>query len=120
MRYEKPPLSFEDQADQLMARGLEGDRALLVKRLQATNYYRFSTYLYTFRGEDSRWDHYRKSARRLAAILLICRYWLAKADAGHSWHQRVSDHFAKHPHIDLSAMGLRPDWQEQALWIHPS
>lgn len=303
VRYEKPPLSFEDQADQLMARGLEGDRALLVKRLQATNYYRFSTYLYTFRGEDEdyllgtsvervwdlyqfdhglrlllldaletievhartqlayhfahlhspfdylvpqclpnfrlsesdffnwerklriqversrqpkgredfivhffrkyggehdmppiwmmvelmdfgsvlsfyrgvstdirrelaaslgishqvtinwllvlnsvrnrcahharlwnwnlgypvtiperdpRWAIYRNMNRRLAAVLHVCRHWLAKADAGHAWHQRVSDHFAKHPHIDLLAMGLKPGWQDQALWKNPS
>ena len=74
----------------------------------------------TIPERDARWNIYRSKDRRLAAILHVCRYWLAKADAGHSWHQRVSDHFAKHPHIDLSAMGLKPDWQKQALWTHPA
>ncbi len=76
-------------------------------------------YRVTIPERDARWTIYRSKDRRLAAILHICRYWLAKADAGHAWHQRVSDLFAKHPHIDLSAMGLKPDWQEQALWKHP-
>ena len=76
-------------------------------------------YRVTIPERDTRWAIYRSHDRRLAAILHICRYWLAKADAGHAWHQRVSDLFAKHPHIDLSAMGLEPDWQEQALWKHP-
>lgn len=75
-------------------------------------------YPVTIPERDPRWDSYRRSGRRLAAILHVCRFWLAKADAGHSWHQSVSDHFAKHPHIDLSAMGLKPDWQQQPLWNH--
>lgn len=77
-------------------------------------------YPVTIPERDPRWGCYRSAARRLAAILHVCRYWLANADAGHAWHQRVSDHFAKHPHIDLAAMGLKPDWQEQALWKQPS
>jgi abortive infection bacteriophage resistance protein len=77
-------------------------------------------YPVTIPERDPRWAIYRNMNRRLAAVLHVCRHWLAKADAGHAWHQRVSDHFAKHPHIDLLAMGLRPGWQDQALWKNPS
>ena len=77
-------------------------------------------YPVTIPERDHRWNLYRNKARRLAAVLHVCRYWLAKADAGHSWHQRVTDHFSKHPHIDLAAMGLTPDWQKKPLWKHPS
>jgi abortive infection bacteriophage resistance protein len=49
MRYDKPPLSLEQQADQLLARGLIAKRAKLIARLKAVNYYRLSGY----------WDPYR-------------------------------------------------------------
>jgi len=54
MQYQKPPLSFEDQASLLMQRGLMADRAVLVSRLNAVNYYRLSAYLYPYRlyGSD--------------------------------------------------------------------
>jgi len=47
--YLKGHLSFEKQADQLIARGLEADRDQLIKRLSAVSYYRLSGYLYPFR-----------------------------------------------------------------------
>ncbi len=47
--YLKGHLSFEEQADQLIARGLESDREELIKRLSAVSYYRLSGYLYPFR-----------------------------------------------------------------------
>ena len=49
MKYEKLPISFEAQADQLLARGLAADRAELIRRLEAVNYYRLSGYLHPFR-----------------------------------------------------------------------
>lgn len=52
MKYPKLPLSFEAQADQLIARGLIAERAILVERLKAVNYYRLSGYLYPFREPD--------------------------------------------------------------------
>jgi abortive infection bacteriophage resistance protein len=33
MKYAKPPLSFEQQADLLLSRGMTGDRALMISRL---------------------------------------------------------------------------------------
>ncbi len=52
MKYDKPPLTFEQQADLLIKRGLLADRDILVTRLQAVNYYRLSGYIYPFRQQD--------------------------------------------------------------------
>jgi abortive infection bacteriophage resistance protein len=57
MKYTKPPLSFEQQADQLLDRGFVADRKELITRLKAVNYYRLSGYLYTYRNSD---DTYRE------------------------------------------------------------
>lgn len=50
--YEKDALTFEQQADRLIERGLQADRAELVRRLEAVSYYRLSGYLYPFRQAD--------------------------------------------------------------------
>jgi abortive infection bacteriophage resistance protein len=52
MKFEKPALTFEEQADLLLARGLCADRVELVKRLQATNYFRFCAYAWVFQEGD--------------------------------------------------------------------
>lgn len=49
MKYSKQALSFDEQAGKLIARGLEANRAELISRLEAVNYYRLSAYWYTFR-----------------------------------------------------------------------
>ncbi|MBX3316419.1 MAG: Abi family protein [Phycisphaeraceae bacterium] len=49
MRYDKPPLSFEKQADVLILRGMQGDRALIIERLTTVGYYRLSAYWHPFR-----------------------------------------------------------------------
>ncbi len=54
MKYFKPSLTFEQQADLLLDRGLKADRDALVGILRDVNYYRLSAYWYTFRvPEDS-------------------------------------------------------------------
>jgi len=53
MKYDKPPLTFEQQADLLISRGLTADRDVLISRLRAVNYYRLSGYIYTFRESDT-------------------------------------------------------------------
>lgn len=53
MIYSKKALSFEDQADLLLKRGLVGDRGELISRLKAVNYYRLSGYLHPFRIRDA-------------------------------------------------------------------
>ncbi len=52
MKYAKPPLTFEQQADLLIQRGMAGDRALMVSRLGSVNYYRLSGYWFPFRRDD--------------------------------------------------------------------
>ncbi|MCK9274657.1 MAG: Abi family protein [Syntrophales bacterium] len=55
MKYSKPALSFSQQADLILKRGLVADRKLLISRLGDVNYYRLSAYWYTFRiPNDSR------------------------------------------------------------------
>lgn len=49
MEYSKRALEFDEQADRLIARGLEADRGELVGRLQAVSYYRLAGYLHPFR-----------------------------------------------------------------------
>ncbi|MDA3821826.1 MAG: Abi family protein [Bacteroidales bacterium] len=52
MNYSKPPLTFAQQAEKLIIRGLIADRSVLVNRLQSVNYYRLSGYLYPFKRSD--------------------------------------------------------------------
>jgi len=52
MKYRKPPLSLEQQADQLLARGMVGDRDLMIARLRSVSYYRLSGYWFPFRTSD--------------------------------------------------------------------
>lgn len=49
MRYQKPALTFEEQADLLPSRGMVGSRNVIIERLSMVNYYRLSAYWYTFR-----------------------------------------------------------------------
>ncbi len=53
MKYTKQPLTLEQQADQLIARGLFADRQSLISRLSAVNYYRLTGYLHPFRILDA-------------------------------------------------------------------
>jgi abortive infection bacteriophage resistance protein len=49
MKYNKPPLSFEEQAQLLLDRGLiVSDKEKVVRRLSVVNYYRLSAYWYPF------------------------------------------------------------------------
>lgn len=77
--YTKQPLTFEDQANLLLRRGLIADKELLVSRLKEVNYYRLSAYWHTFRRPDDGfipettldeiWDRYVFD-RRLRLIVL--------------------------------------------------
>ena len=51
--YAKRAFTFEAQADQLLTRGLQADRAILITRLEAVSYYRLSGYLFPFRQPDA-------------------------------------------------------------------
>ncbi len=49
MIYDKPSLTFDEQAELLLSRGLIAEKSELIDLLRVVNYYRFSGYLYTFR-----------------------------------------------------------------------
>ncbi len=55
MKYAKPPLTLEQQAELLLSRGMRGDRATMIDRLAVVNYYRLSGYWHPFRnsGDDT-------------------------------------------------------------------
>jgi abortive infection bacteriophage resistance protein len=52
VKYSKPPLTFEKQADLLLSRGLVADKAALVAKLSVVNYYRLSAYWRPFKRPD--------------------------------------------------------------------
>jgi abortive infection bacteriophage resistance protein len=52
MRYTKPALTFEQQADKLLQRGLIADRDTLIERLSVVSYYRLTGYWHIFRQPD--------------------------------------------------------------------
>ncbi|MBN2578795.1 MAG: Abi family protein [Pirellulales bacterium] len=53
MRYDKLPLTLQEQADLLLSRGMKGDRDAMIERLAVVNYYRLSGYWYPFRNPDN-------------------------------------------------------------------
>lgn len=80
MRYEKTAHTFEAQADKLLSRGLQAERAELIRRLESVSYYRLSGYWYPLREPES--ENFRAGAtlqtiwrrycfdRRLRSLLL--------------------------------------------------
>ncbi len=52
VKYTKPALSFEQQADQLLQRGFQADRARLIETLSRVSYYRLSAYWHPFKRAD--------------------------------------------------------------------
>lgn len=53
MKYSEPPLTFKEQAETLLKRGLITEKEVLIKRLQAVNYYRLSSYWHPFLSRDN-------------------------------------------------------------------
>lgn len=52
MKYEKTWLSYEQQADQLISRGMSCDRENLIEHLRCVSYYRLSGYWYPFQQNN--------------------------------------------------------------------
>ena len=52
MRYNKPHLTFEQQAQKLIDKGLICSKHTLIDRLKAVSYYRLSAYWYPFRTQN--------------------------------------------------------------------
>ena len=73
MIYDKPSLTFDEQAELLLSRGLIADGKELVDLLKVVNYYRFSGYLYTFRNFNSEPDSFINNTK-LADVLEIYEF----------------------------------------------
>ncbi len=126
MRYAKPPLTIEQQADLLLRRGMSGDRELIKERLSSVSYYRLSAYCYPFRNKDDSfrlgtsfdtvWQHYVFDRRlrlitidAIERIEIAIRSWLAYHHA-----HKFSDAFA-YADPPKTLPGLNPEKRQQFL-----
>lgn len=53
MEYTKPALSYPQQADLLLSRGLEGDRERIISALRSVQYYRLAGYFHPFQNPET-------------------------------------------------------------------
>ena len=88
MKYAKPPLTLEQQADQLLRRGMVGDRDLMIARLRSVSYYRLSGYWFPFRNSDDSF----KPGTSFDTV----------------WN--------RYPFIPRSSMGIPANWEECPIW----
>lgn len=68
MKFTKPALTYDEQADLLLQRGMSGNRSDMIRRLERVSYYRLSGYWFPFQEPsdqfkkgttfDHVWDHY--------------------------------------------------------------
>lgn len=56
VKYTKPALSLEDQADLLLKRGMVGDREKMIRRFSAVSYYRLSGYWFHRKRPDDSFE----------------------------------------------------------------
>ena len=68
MKYTKPSLTFSEQADLLIRRGLEATHEEIIANLQAVSYYRLSAYWYPFRQPDDSLPSRHHAGRDLAKV----------------------------------------------------
>ena len=79
MEFTKPALTFVQQAEQLMQRGMTGDKSQIIEKLQAVSYYRLSGYWFPYQNSndtfltgtslDKVWNHYTFD-RQLRLLIL--------------------------------------------------
>jgi len=132
MRYTKPALTFAQQADQLLARGMVGSRDEMIARLSTVSYYRLSAYWYTFRVPgtealkpgthfDHVWDRYVFDQRlRVLAMEAIERIEVAARTQLAYHHAHAFGPFAYA--TDLASLpgmtsGPEGDRRSHASWI---
>ncbi|HNX36616.1 MAG TPA: Abi family protein [Kiritimatiellia bacterium] len=119
MKYDKPPLTFDEQVQHLLDLGLRGDPAVMRERLASVNYYRLSGYLYPYRDADNEtflpgtdfdtvWQHYAFDRRlRLLVMDAIERIEIAVRTQLAYHHARAyNDPFA-YAVLPISLPGLR-------------
>jgi hypothetical protein len=45
------------------------------------------------------------------------KYLLNVVNPENSFTQKLSDLFAKHPAVDQNALGMKPEWHKEELWL---
>ena len=103
MKYEKPALTFAEQADCLLARGLVADHNELLNVLKSVNYYRLSAYWYTFRIAGDPDDRLRPET----TLKMV-------------WDRYVFDRQLRLLVMDvpLRFMGFPNNWKDCPIWKH--
>lgn len=56
VKYQKPALTYEQQSDLLLLRGLVADREVMIRRLTAVGYYRLCAYWHPFKRADDSFE----------------------------------------------------------------
>jgi abortive infection bacteriophage resistance protein len=56
VKFTKPPLTYEQQADLLLSRGLVAGKPDLIERLRSVSYYRLCAYWYPFKRADNSFE----------------------------------------------------------------
>jgi len=84
MRYTKPALTFEQQADLLLSRGFKADKTELIGRLKTVGFYRLCAYWHPFKRHDNTfmagatldtvWERYKITGLVLDSWFLTINY----------------------------------------------
>jgi len=110
MRFEKPPLTIEQQVELLLSRGMIGDAACIAHRLAMANYYRLSGYWHPFRTAENTFRP------RTGFELSICKHCLDRIAPQSQWPDRLDQLLARYPEIPIAEMGFPENWQESPIW----
>ena len=123
MKYTKPPLTFEQQADLLISRGLIADKSTLITRLKSVSYYRMSGYLYPFRNPndtfkpgttlDRIWQRYTFDRQLRLSVL---KFLLNQIAPQSFWPKRLINLMERYPDVPRKPMGFGENWRECPIW----
>jgi len=73
LKYEKPPLSYEQQADKLLSRGLIiGNKQFVINALSSINYYRLSAYFLPFQKDKE--NHIYYPGKKIEDIIQLYQF----------------------------------------------
>lgn len=125
MKFNKPALTYEQQANLLLSRGLMADRQQLIERLHAVGYYRLCAYWHPFKQADNSfekgttletvWQRYTFDRQlRLMVMDVIERVEVALRTA---LVQKLALNHGPFAHLDIRAFspGLAPSEHQRLL-----
>lgn len=121
MRFTKPPLTLDQQLDQLMARGMQcADRAQAIHYLGHLNYYRLGAYWLPFEADHA--THTFKAGTRFEDVLNLYVFdrelRLLVLDAIErievsirtGWAYALAHRYGPHAHLDAGLFKQPPKW----------